>query len=162
MRMELTLDAGAVLTPPISPDMVHVDFSVCYPADLAAGSTFTLVTNGSAAEFPWNAEEELCLGPENAVDPQVGLKPVLFHLRYSEMNVGVETAVGTTAEGAGNVSSLVGWVNTIYLDGVPKESTYARGPLRSGEAAEDMMVLDFGLFLDEGVHTLELVVDAYG
>jgi hypothetical protein len=59
-------------------------------------------------------------------------------------------------EAAGGVPAAVGWVNVLYVDAQAVQSSYMRGPLASGDTAEDSMLWPFGP-LDSRPRLLELV-----
>jgi hypothetical protein len=145
----------------------QVQFSVCYPPDLMPGATLTFLGGGGFnLTVPWETHltdpsTAVCLSPSlSTVGAAVNGQDVAFRVSFHETNAGVETAFGTTVEAAGDVPAAVGWVNVLYLDGVPVQSSYMRGPLASGDTAEDTMVWQFGP-LGSQPRLLELAVDAY-
>jgi hypothetical protein len=129
----------------------QVQFSVCYPPDLMPGATLTFLGGGGInLTVPWETHltdpsTAVCLSPSlSTLGAAVNGQDVAFRVSFHETNAGVETAFGTTVEAAGEVPTAVGWVNVLYLDGVPVQSSYMRGPLASGDTLEDTMVWQFG------------------
>eukprot|EP00854_Cymbomonas_tetramitiformis_P002338 gene2338-3065_t len=140
-EVKLFMDVGDVLRPPLGAVWetrnFTLTFSLCFYADLEPSPGLQLVGANETRNLTWGSE--LCLLPSDTEEGVVG-GPTPFHLRivYTEVNTGVEAAVGQPAmdvNGFAVPAEDQGWKNAMLWDGYPLATHVTRGPLLTGESA---------------------------
>ncbi|KAK3282573.1 hypothetical protein CYMTET_9682, partial [Cymbomonas tetramitiformis] len=165
-EVKLFMDVGDVLRPPLGAVWetrnFTLTFSLCFYADLEPSPGLQLVGANETRNLTWGSE--LCLLPSDTEEGVVG-GPTPFHLRivYTEVNTGVEAAVGQPAmdvNGFAVPAEDQGWKNAMLWDGYPLATHVTRGPLLTGESATSEFLIQLDqTFVDDRAHELTLFLD---
>ncbi|KAK3289428.1 hypothetical protein CYMTET_3139, partial [Cymbomonas tetramitiformis] len=150
-------------------NLYHMDFRMCWPADLHPGPSLTLInpsgSSTSAPDLQVAYGGEVCITPDYMNSAMTGSgENVYVDLLYSEVNSGELTAEGIpnlNVYGEGGTTNFVyGWINAISWDGIIVRNDTSRPELAPNSSRAVRTTVNLGV-PDGESHVLQIFLDSH-